>query len=421
LSSPDVVPSSPILDYFSSFKRFGWNARMYLFASMFVAMSIAIQNVIYNLYLISLGYDAGVVGKVATAVALGVALAGIPAGIFFDRVGGKATFSLAVAGMTLSMLLRAFSITQPMILLWAVVNGAANAIYFVSIFPFLTGQSTQSERPHLFGSNMAVWTAFTMLGSISGGFLPDIWKNILLRLDEVLSLRYSLVLAALLALVALLPLGLSRLTTPVPARNPTRSQIQTPASRSAILAGAIVLVLTGLVIGLTSPFMNVYFKQVFHSQTNAIGVVISLSQMMGLFSAFLAPLVIRKFGLILAPVFLMLINMPIILSIGLPIPFIGVVIAFLFSVGLERMADLPLMNLIMVAVHPSDRGAMSGIRLIANYGAQALAGILGGVIIQSAGYFWLFAGAAAVEVLAGILIWALFSRRETFAEKVLNP
>jgi MFS family permease len=391
---------------------------MYLVASIFVAISIAIQNVIYNLYLVSLGYDAGVIGRAATAVALGVALIGIPAGIFYDQLGSKVTFSLAVVGMTLSIFLRAFSTTQPLILLWAFLNGVANAFYFVSIFPFLTSQSTQNERSHLFGANMAVWTTFTMLGSFIAGFLPDLWQSFFPGLDETLYLRYSLIAAAILNLVALIPLYLLQSASRPSIRNPIRPTMLSPASRNAMLAGAVILVLTGLVIGLTLPFMNIYFMQTFNSSTKVIGMVYSVSQLMGLFSAFIGPMVIHRFGLVRAPVFLMLLNTPIILAIGLPVPFLLVVIAFLISVGLERMADLGLMNLIMVAVYPSDRGAMSGVRLITNYGAQAFAGILGGALILSAGYFWLFATAACVEILAGLMVWTLFNRRETFPEQV---
>jgi MFS family permease len=391
---------------------------MYLVASIFVAMAIAIQNVIYNLYLVSMGYDAGIIGRVTTSVALGVAIIGIPAGIFYDQKGSKITFSLAVIGMSLAIIFRAFSTTQPMLLLWAFLNGAFNAFYFVAIFPFLTKQSSQTERPHLFGANMAVWTTFTMLGSFAGGFLPDIWLRIYPQLGETLSLRYSLAGAAILNLIALIPLYLLHSTPRKNIRVSARSLLPSPVSRNAMLAGAVILVLTGLVIGLTMPFMNIYLAQTFNSPTKVIGLVYSASQLMGLFSAFIGPMVIHRFGLVAAPVFLMLLNAPIILAIGLPVPFLLVVIAFLLSVGIERMADLGLMNLIMVAVFPADRGAMSGIRLITNYGAQAFAGILGGALILSAGYSWLFATAACIEILAGVMVWTLFHRRETFSEQV---
>jgi MFS family permease len=393
---------------------------MYLIASIFVAMAIAIQNVIYNLYLVSMGYDAGAIGKVTTAVALGVALIGIPAGIFYDRKGSKSTFSLAVIGMTVSIVFRAFSTTLPMVLLWAFVNGVFNAFYFVAIFPFLTKQSSQNERPHLFGANMAVWTTFTMLGSIIGGFLPDFWLKIFPHLGNTLSLRYSLAGAGIINLIALIPLYLLHSTPRSNIRDPKRAVLPSPGSRSAMMAGAVILVLTGLVIGLTMPFMNIYLVQTFNTPTEVIGIVYSASQLMGLISAFIGPMIIHRFGLVAAPVFLMLLNAPIILSIGLPVSFFLVVAAFLVSVGIERMADLGLMNLIMVAVFPTDRGAMSGIRLIMNYGAQALAGILGGALILAVGYSWLFATAACVEILAGVMVWALFHRRETYTEQVIN-
>ena len=93
-------------DYGTSLKSFKPNARLYLAASMLMAVSMAIQNVLYNLYLIQLGYDEDFVGQAAAAVSLGIALGGIPAGLLYDRLGGKVTFRLATVGIVISMVMR---------------------------------------------------------------------------------------------------------------------------------------------------------------------------------------------------------------------------------------------------------------------------------------------------------------------------
>ena len=171
-----------------------------------------------------------------------------------------------------------------------------------------------------------------------------------------------------------------------------------------------------MVIGLTTPFYNVYFKRIFEIDDALIGTLISLSQLMGLFSAFLLPFIVRRLGLIVGPTLILWINAPFIFVVGLPLPLLFISIAFLFSAGMERLGEAPLMNLVMEAVNAEDRGAMSGIRLISSYGAQALAGVVGGWIVVNTGYNWLFGLAAGMQILAASAIYILFRTHRTTLE-----
>lgn len=380
---------------------------MYLSASMLLAFSMAIQQVLYNLYLMEIGFDEDLIGQVAAAVALGVALGGIPAGLLYDRFGGKHTFRLALVGIAFSMVLRALFVQKAWLIIWAATNGAANAVYFVSIFPFITGQSSPRERAHLYGANIAVWTGFMMLGSFFAGLLPGLWGQALHSRDPILDQRLSLLLAAGLSACAILPLSFIR-NEDLQRNSPRRRLLPSSQSLQTILRGTLVLFLMGMVIGLTIPFYNVYFRRVFASDDVVIGTLFSLSQVMGLISAFFLPYLVRRFGLILGPSIVLGLNAPFILAVGLPLPFLAIAVAFLFSAGMERLGEAPLMNLIMEAVPADDRGAMSGVRLISSYGAQALAGAIGGWLVTQMGYAWLFTSAAAIQLGAAFLIWLLF-------------
>lgn len=384
---------------------------------MLLAFSMAIQQVLYNLYLVEIGFDEDFIGQVAAAVALGVALGGIPAGLLYDRFGGKHTFRLATLGIALSMAMRALFVQKSWIIIWASTNGVANAIYFVSIFPFITGQSSSRERAHLYGANIAVWTGFMMLGSFIAGLLPGLWGNVLPSSDLILDQRLSLLLAAVLCACAILPLSFIR-REELQKNSPRRRLLPSSHSLQTILRGILVLFLTGMVIGLTTPFYNVYFKRIFAADDMVIGSLFSLSQVMGLISAFFLPYLVRRFGLILGPSLVLGLNAPFIFAVGLPMPFLAIAIVFLFSAGMERLGEAPLMNLIMEAVPVDDRGAMSGVRLISSYGAQALAGVIGGWLVIQRGYAWLFTLAAAVQLGAALSIWLLFRSQSLNLETI---
>jgi len=385
---------------------------MYLLASMLMAVGMAIQQVLYNLYLVELGFTEDFIGQVAAAVALGVALGGIPSGLLYDRLSGRFTFPVATLGIVLSMVMRSLIVQPEWLIFWAVMNGIANSVYFVSIFPFITGHSSTHERAHLYGANIAVWTGFMMLGSFLAGFLPGIWSTLWNGTDVIQQHRMSLLTAAAVGVLATFPFLRIRPSDMLPTSR-RRKILPSSESKSSIIYGAIVLFLVGMVIGLTTPFYNVYFKRIFAAQDTIIGALFSLSQVMGLLSAFFLPYIVRRWGLVLGPSLVLIINAPFILAVGLPLPFTLISLLFLFSSGMERLGEAPLMNLVMEAVPPDDRGAMSGIRLISSYGAQALAGALGGWLIIRIGYSGLFTSAAGIQALAAGGIWLLFrSKRQ---------
>jgi MFS family permease len=402
--------------YGLSFVQISYNARMYLLASMLLALGMGVQAVLYNLYLFQLNYREDVVGQVAGAAALGVALGGLPAGLFYDRFGGKVAFSVAVIGTALSLALRATSTQLVWLLAGAALYGLCNSIFFVSIFPFITEQSSPKERSHVYGMNAAVWTAFMVVGSFVSGYLLRLWARLWPGLELIDYQRVTLLGAAALGVAAVIPIALIRSNAQDRVTHGRRGLLPSVASWRAIGSGAVVLVLFGIVLGLVQPFYNTYFKRVFTLDTETIGILISLSQMMSLVSALLVPLSVGRWGLVLGPSFVALLGVPLTLVMGLPLPLAVVATAFLLRVGLESLSSTPLMNLLMEIVSPVDRGAMSGVRLVTSYGAQAVAGTFGGWLVVRGGYGWLFGIAALCQMVAGCSVWALFRRREKTLE-----
>jgi MFS family permease len=416
LRNPIQGVVSELHAYQLSFRALSHNARMYLLASILLAFGMGVQLVLYNLYLLELGFREDLVGQVAAAVALGVAIGGLPAGLFYARFGGKVSFGVAIIASVLSMVLRAVSTEPIWLITWAVVNGLANSIFYVAIFPFITDQSTPRERPHLYGMNLAVWTGLMVLGSLLSGYLPGLWHTAVPGLSLLSYHRITLLLAAVLGLLAVIPVRLMRRDKISAATVDIRRLLPQSQGGRAIVNGALVLILFGIVLGLTQPFYNVYFKRVFTANTELIGTLISLSQLMGLVSSLFVPTVVRRLGLVLGPAVVMAVAAPLTLLMGLPLTLGLIAIIFMVRVGLEWLALTPLMNLIMEVVDPVDRGAMSGVRLVTNYGAQALAGAAGGWVVVSAGYTSLFIIAALLQLLTGLMTWMLFNTKRVTLE-----
>src|SRR5260221_9886911 len=78
-----------LTEYAQQFKRFQRNARLYLISNALSGVTAGILLVLYNLYLVSLGYHTDFVGAVLFAGTIGAGLAIFPAGVCVDRFSGK--------------------------------------------------------------------------------------------------------------------------------------------------------------------------------------------------------------------------------------------------------------------------------------------------------------------------------------------
>src|SRR5229473_2103770 len=161
-----------LLEYVRQFGRFQRNARLYLISNALSGVSVGILLVLYNLYLVALGYGADFVGVLLLVGTLGAGLAIFPAGWCVDRFGGKAiliwsSLLIGVAGVGL-LLFR-----QPVpLLVSSFITGIGGAFILVVNAPFLTMNSTPGERSHLFSLNIVLTLVTIVLGKVIGGVLP---------------------------------------------------------------------------------------------------------------------------------------------------------------------------------------------------------------------------------------------------------
>ena len=134
------------LEYLRQFGQLQRNARLYLISNTLGGVSTGILLVLYNLYLVSLGYGTDFIGAVLFVGTLGAGLAIFPAGVCIDRLGGKAVMIWS------SLLLGAIGIGQILfrqlvpLLVTAFFAGVAGAALLVVNAPYLTATSTPEER-----------------------------------------------------------------------------------------------------------------------------------------------------------------------------------------------------------------------------------------------------------------------------------
>ncbi len=167
-----------VIEYVQQFRRFQRNARLFLISNVLSGVTGGILLVLYNLYLVSLGYRADFIGVILFIGTIGAGLAIFPAGACIDRFSGKyiliystALIGIAGAGQIL--------FRQPLpLLISAFLAGIGLAFLLVITAPFLTANSTPEERPHLFSMNISLGLITLVVGEVFGGALPAWFRSL---------------------------------------------------------------------------------------------------------------------------------------------------------------------------------------------------------------------------------------------------
>ena len=434
-----------LTEYAQQFKRFQRNARLYLISNALSGVTAGILLVLYNLYLVSLGYHTDFVGAVLFAGTIGAGLAIFPAGVCVDRFSGKvvligssALIGLAGAGQIL--------FRQPLpLFISAFVAGVGIAFLLVVNAPFLTINSTPEERPHLFSMNISLGLVTLVLGEVLGGALPAWFRSmpwlmaplppwaasLLASQPDPRSYQLALLFAGVIAAPSFIPLfmlraggvdeGRGRLHRPAHSSIP---HLQVPSWSLALTRLNILLrtpffflmliyIFTGLGAGLFIPYFNIYFVQHLKASPSLFGLIDGGANAITALLTLVAPLLAKRLGRINTITLTRLASIPLLLTIGLTGILPLAAFLYLFRQGSMDMSAGILQVYSMEAVSERYRGLANSSYQVSFQVPLAIATPIGGLIITYIGYPPIFLLGAFCYILAIITLWGRFGRRKT--------
>src|SRR5262249_24565758 len=156
------------------------------------------SQVVYNLHLKQAGFQEAYVGRVISAIGLGMGIGALPAGWLADRWGRRRVLVLGEILDGLSQIVRALTLDPRWIVGSTFVYGLAGALITIPAAPFLSEHSGHEERTHLFSTWFACTLIAGVAGNIVGGQHP--WLLAHLGWAWTPAYRVTLVVAALVAL-----------------------------------------------------------------------------------------------------------------------------------------------------------------------------------------------------------------------------
>lgn len=359
-------------------------------------------GVLLNLYILSLGFSEDFAGTVMSVKLFVTGIISLPAGLLCARWGVSRT--LTAASVALGAGIIAISVTaQPGLLLaGAVLIGSAMAIKAVSVPIFLIENSSPRARQNVFSLNFSLMMFANMAGSVTSGYLTELWPGSREGLSGTL-LIFGIVSLASAVFLAFIP-GRK-------GSSPSHSQGQLGYSfvlRDKKLFRLVAShLLIGFGAGLIVPLFNVFMSNKLGASTSQIGIIMSVGQVATALGGLLVPLVVRHLGQVATVVVLRLASIPFLLIIANApnLQLLGA--AYFLRTALMNMTN-PVDSSFTMEMAGEKRVAMSSLLSGMNTVTRAISVLASGWIMSSFSYsvpYYLTCGLYAVTTL---LFWRWF-------------
>lgn len=414
-----------VASYLNTVRRFNRTIRLYLFATALMGFTYdgGIYAVIFNLYLLRLGYGPDFVGQVNAAGMFAFAISAFPAGALGDRFGNR---RMLLAGLwTLFGGSFALALVESGPLAWQASGIMATFIllniglscYFVNSVPYLMNITTATERTAAFSVQSALISLAAFAGSLIAGFLPGYFALLFDHsLDEPAPYRYPLWLASILFTAGIWAIAAGRPPVAPPENTPAVAvELPVGSSRSVWgLIGVVTLIRLLLISGsaVAMIFFNVYMDSGLGVPTAQIGIAISIGRLSAVPAALLTPLLAARMGnarvTVLASLGVVLCLLPLALA---PVWYMAA-LGYIGAIAMSSVRYPAFMVYTMELIPAHFRSVVAGASEMAAGLSFALLALAGGYIIIAGGYGPLFLTGAGLNLLGtGSLVLFLYIRR----------
>jgi MFS family permease len=416
-----------LLNYIRTLRNLNHNVLLYLAATALLGFAFdgGVFSVLFNLYLLRLGFGPEFIGQVAAAGLFSFSLASLPAGSIGERWGYRGVMVLGlimlVTGgglLPLAEFLPSAWVGGAIITLY-VIMFAGMGFYFVNAVPYVMSISSDDERNRAFSMQTALLALAAFTGSLGGGYLPRLFAA-LLNIDQhqAAAYRYPLLLAALLLIPSIWILFRIRRPPVETQEEPTTDVIESasgPAKypRWGIYSPvAITLLMLSVVrffqvsgVATVYTFFNVYMDTELLVATSQIGLIAASARLIGVFAAISTPGLISRIGspntVLIASAIGTVSLLPLALIPLLPAAGLG----YVGVTAISSMRFPAFMIFSTSLVPPNWRGTLAGVGEFA--GGLSFAGLafIGGSMAESQGFASLFLLGGALTLMGTLLFY----------------
>ena len=406
--------------YLQNIRLFSRNVWLFFISYVILGFAyLGIFMVLFNLYLLRLGYDLEFIGLTSGVSMLAIAIFSIPAGMMAERWGLRRMMIIGMGLMALGSGLLPIAEFVPeswqagWILASRTLVSLSSPLFIVNSIPFLMSITSPKERDYAFSFVVTLFSLSGFAGGLLAGFLPGMFSKFLgILSSQPDAFRYSMWLVTVLYGVGYLSL----FATQEGQVGHQQKQAVEPKFAGLLPLGLILVI--GMVsllrsIGETGPtaFFNVYLEIELFANPILIGTLVAVCRLVSGLASLAMPFFVERWGkerIIGWGIMGLAISLlPLALIPRWGAAEIGFIGALTISSVVGTALTVYSQELVSPRWHPIMAGAIwMGIGI----GGSFIA-IGGGRIITEYGFRVFFLTAAALTALGGVLFLSYFRKR----------
>lgn len=404
--------------YYQRVKAFSPNARKYLLSIFVLGAAMGIYRLLFNFYVLSLGYDEAILGNLITASNVTTLIIALPLGYLINIIGRKLSLLLGTAGIGISVLMMILFPSIPMFIAMNIFLGISQSLSGVAMGPFLMENSKGEERTYLFSFSSGLRMTATSIGEWVGGYMPT-WFGGWLGVSSMSSLAYSSSLSLIVIGVAisLIPIFLIK-NNHLPQNEksifaPFAYMRKNPGVLSRLI---LPMLITSIGAGLIMPFMNVFFRNVHNQSDSSIGLLFAWGSLAMGAGLMVAPILAERYGKIQVVVVSQALSIPFLAMLGFSPWFSLSAIAYYIRLALMNMSSPVYQTFVMEQVDPDSRAMVASLNSMAHHFGWAFSPSISGYIQVNYGFWPAFLITIILYAISIVMYYRWFWRNRVKAK-----
>jgi MFS family permease len=398
---PSIIWSA--LRWFGAAPRLG--AQFWRFYTAFALFNFGlfIFFLLYNLYLLQLGFREDFLGLVTSSMTGGSIAGSLLAALAIRRFGLRNTLAVCFVSVACIAAVRAWVTPAPALLALAFAAGIVTAAWAVTLSPAVAQLTTEKSRPVAFSFIFSTGILIGVLGGLAGGRLPGLLTRLHIVSTVIESYRGALLVGSALVLLAVWPLSRVKMTAPAPSER----KFYRPSPLVIRFLAAIAA--WNLGVGVFNPFLNVYFSRL-RLPLEQIGSLFSAAHVAQAGAVLMAPIVLRRFGLTRGVSGMQFATAIALLGLSAAGGPISAGLAFAAYTMSQYMTEPGMFTFLMDSAPAGERSNASALNFLVTFTAQAIIAAIAGRMLARFGYPPVLVGAALICALAALLFRVLLSK-----------
>jgi MFS family permease len=404
--------------YLQRVRSFNPDVKLILVYCLLSNIGFGVIELIFNFYLLELGYREDFIGQWRAIATLSVAAASLGMGYAINRFGNWRVLVTGFAVLCFSSFGLGLSTNEWLLMALGVSYGASLAFLINPVLPFIMDHERHEYRQYASAVSLSVVNISLMIGSLMGGFAPDFFARLVPSIGSgsVMAYRAAMLTGATIALLALIPLFMMK--EPRKQRGHRRSMAsgddETPAERKRTRMDTAQFVLMGglmsIGVGMVWPFYNVFLKSL-GSSDDQVGYIFALGGLVAAIAGLLSPMIVARYGAVNSTFVLRLSVVPFFIPL-IFMPTLGIaVLGMLWRSGTASVAWPIEVTFISEILPQRARAGVFGLRSSVWNLGYAFATYIGGLSIVAYGYAPSMVSFVVFSILSAFAYYFYFARQ----------